>query len=201
MKKFLKRIAAKILSEEIESYDQRVKELTQDRDTLVHQCGDLNGQLNAVTQEKDRYKKRLAASVKYVLPNSVIAKILAVLPDPNEVGNKPELRIGKDYIIKGDAVTINSQQYGGWFFEVKFDRLIKISDKKINLRVILRNNQGTSQLDIAATIGHLHSGNNELTTWLWNIYESGVVAMPDQLYNVIYCASEAWNKVMHELDM
>ena len=180
MKKFLKRIAAKILSEEIEAYDKRVNELT---------------------QEKDRYKERLAASVKYVLPNSVIAKILAALPDPNEVGNNTELRIGKDYIIKGDAVTINSHQYGGWFFEVKFERLIKISDKKINLRVILRNNQGTSQLDIAATIGHLYSGNNEITTWLWNIYESGVVAMPDHLYNVIYCVSGAWNKVMHELGM
>lgn len=200
MKKFIKKIAAKILSEELAAYDNRVNELTHDRDMLVTQCGELNGQINSLTVERNRYRNRMAASLKYVLPNGVVAKIISVLPNPNEVADKMEKSLaGHDYIIKGSSVPLSDGEKQNWFFEVKFEKLEKISDVKIMLHVTLRNNMGTARLEIPAVVDHLSSATSAVDTWVWNLWEAGLAVLPDDLYGVFYRANKTWNKVMQEL--
>ena len=202
MKNFVKKIASKILSAELIEYDDRIKELTQDRDTLVSQCRELNGQIDTLTAERDRYKERMAASMKYVLPNGVVAKIIKVLPNPNEVADKMvKFLAGQDYIITGSSVPLSDGEKQNWFFEVKFDKLEKISDVKIMLHVTLRNNMGTAHLEIPAVIDHLGSATADVDTWVWNLWEAGLAVLPDDLYGVLYRANAAWTNVMHELGL
>ena len=200
MKKIIKKIASKILSKELTAYENRVNELTKDRDMLVSQCGELNGQVRSLTVERNRYKNRMAASLKCVLPNGVVAKIISVLPNPNEVADKMEKSLaGKDYIITGSSVPLSDGEKQNWFFEVKFEKLEKISDVKIMLHVTLRNDMGTEHLEIPAVIDHLSSATSAVDTWIWNLWEAGLAVLPDDLYGVFYRANKAWNKVMHEL--
>ena len=202
MKNFIKKIASKILSAELAAYDNRVNEITQDRDALVSQCGELNGQIKRLTVERNRYKNRIAASLKYVLPNGVVAKIISVLPNPNEVADKMEKSLaGRDYIIKGSSVPLSHGGIQNWFFEVKFEKLEKISDVKIMLHVTLRNNMGTAHLGIPAVIDHLGSATTTVDTWVWNLWEAGLAVLPDDLYGVLYRANSAWTNVMHELGL
>lgn len=202
MKKFIKKIASKILSEELAAYDNRVNELSQDRDILVAQCGELNGQIRFLTSERDRYKERMAASLKYVLPNGVVAKIISVLPNPNEVADKMEKSLaGQDYIITGTSVPLSDGEKQNWFFEVKFEKLKKISDVKIMLHVTLRNNMGTAHLEIPAVVDHLSGATSDVNTWVWNLWEAGLAVLPDDLYGVLYRANNAWTIVRHELGL
>lgn len=200
MKKFIKKIASKILREELAAYDNRVNELIQDRDTLVSQCGELNGQINRLTAERDKYKERIAASLKYVLPNGVVAKIISVLPNPNEVANKMEKSLaGQDYIITGSSVPLSDGEKQNWFFEVKFERLEKISDVKIMLHITLRNNMGASHLEIPAVVDHLSGATTAVDTWVWNLWEAGLAVLPDDLYGVLYRANNVWAKIKNDL--
>lgn len=193
MKNFIKKIASKILSEELAAYENRVSELVQDRDNLIAQCGELGA-------ERDRYKERMAASLKYVLPNGVVAKIISVLPNPNEVANKMEKSLaGQDYIITGSSVPLSDGEKQNWFFEVKFEKLEKISDVKIMLHVTLMNNRGSARLEIPAVVDHLSGATSSVDTWVWNLWEAGLAVLPDDLYGVFYKAADAWNNVLHEL--
>ena len=152
--------------------------------------------------EKDRLEKlcyhleeKFKKSVSCVLPNGVVAKIISYLPDPNAVGNAPELRVNKEFVLTGDYTKIMDED-GRWWFEVKFLRLIKESDERINLEVSLRNSLGYYKLIIPATIENL---NGEVKTWVWNFNNSGIVTITDAIYHVIYQAKEAWCNVQREL--
>lgn len=142
-------------------------------------------------------QKRFATSIRCMLPIGVVAKIISYLPDPNSIGNKPELRVDKEFVLTGDYTKVVDEA-GRWWFEVKFMRLKKVSDEKINLEVSLRNNAGYCKLDIPAT-KESFSGVAEVNTWVWNIYESGIVALTDDTYSFIYKAGEAWHNVSREL--
>lgn len=191
----LKFLAQKILRKELVAYNDRISELTADRDWLTKQCGDLNRDLK-------RYGERLAKSVRYVVPNSVIAKIIAVLPDPNGIGDNSELKIDKANIIKGEAVKINDKGvFDGWFFEVRFEKLVRISEVKVILQVTLRNNQGMVRLEIPATVGNFSNNGVEIRTWIWNIYESGMSCLPDNVFNVYYHAAKSWSNIKYELGL
>lgn len=187
-----KRLAKWILRKEIAEYDSCVDKLTKEKDGLI-------SDLSYVTNQRDKYKERLAASMKYILPNGVVSKIIAVLPNPNDVGNKPELRVDKEFVITGDATRITDPEQR-WFFDVKFERLVKISEVKIVIEVSLRNNHGYSKLEIPAVITHLGC-QGEITSWVWNFWEAGLVMIPDDIYGVIYRAFEAWNNVKYELGL
>lgn len=152
--------------------------------------------------EKDRLEKlchhleeKFKKSVSCVLPNSVVAKIISYLPDPNAVGNAPELRVNKEFVLTGDYTKIVDED-GRWWFEVKFLRLVKESDERINLEISLRNDLGYYKLIIPATIEYL---NGEVRTWVWNFYNSGIVTITDAIYHVIYQSKEAWCNVKREL--
>ena len=202
MKKFIKKIASKLLSEELAAYDNRVNELTQDRDIVVSQCRELNGQIRSLTAERDKYKERMAASLKYVLPNGVVAKIISVLPNPNEVADKMGKYLdGQNYIITGSSVPLSDGEKQNWFFEVKFEKLEKISDVKIMLHVTLRNDMGTARLEIPAVVDHLRSATLSVDTWAWNLWEAGLAVLPDDLYGVLYRANNDWTNVRHELGL
>lgn len=185
-----KKLAKWILRNEIAEYDACVDKLTKEKEGLI-------SELSFVTNQCNRYKERLAASIKYILPNGVVSKIIAVLPNPNDVGNKPELRVDKEFVITGDTTRITDPEMR-WFFDVKFERLVKISDVKIVIEVSLRNNHGYSKLEIPAVITHL-GGQGEITSWVWNFWEAGLVMIPDDIYGVIYRITEAWNNVRNEL--
>ena len=187
-----KKLAKWILRNEISEYDACVDRLTKEKEGLT-------SELVKVCNERNKYKERLAASIKYILPNGVVSKIIAVLPNPNDIGNKPELRVDKEFVITGDATRIADPEMR-WFFDVKFERLVKISDVKIVIEVSLRNNHGYSKLEIPAVIDHL-GGQGEITSWVWNFWEAGLVMIPDDIYGVIFRATDAWNNVKHELGL
>lgn len=202
MKNFIKKIASKILSKELAAYDNKVDELVRKRDVLVRLYGGLKDQINYLTAERDRYKERMPASLKYILPNGVVAKIISVLPNPNEVANKMEKSLaGQDYIITGTSVPLSDGEKQNWFFEVKFEKLEKISDVKIMLHVTLRNNGGTAHLEIPAVVDHLSSATVSVDTWVWNLWEAGIAVLPDDLYGVLYRFNNAWTNVRHELGL
>lgn len=202
MKNFLKRIASRILKDELDSYSRRIDELVRDRDALVDQCAELNRDIRIAEGEKNVYKQRMAASLKYILPNGVVAKIIGVLPDPNEVAYKMDkLLPNNDYIITGGPVNLEDGEKRNWFFEVKFEKLVKISDVKIMLYVTLRNNSGSASLEIPAVRDHLRGNDVEIDTWVWNLWEAGLAVLPDNLYAVMYKACEAWNNIKHELEL
>lgn len=139
---------------------------------------------------EEKFKK----SISCVLPNGVVAKIISYLPDPNAVGNVPELRVNREFVLTGDYTKIVDED-GRWWFEVKFLRLVKESDERIDLEVSLRNGLGYYKLTIPATIENL---NGEVRTWVWNFYNSGIVTITDVIYHVIYQAKEAWCNVQRE---
>lgn len=140
---------------------------------------------------EEKFKK----SISCVLPNGVVAKIISYFPDPNAVGNASELRVNKEFVLTGDYTKIVDED-GRWWFEVKFLRLVKESDERINLEVSLRNSLGYYKLIIPATIENL---NGDIRTWVWNFYNSGIVTITDAIYHVIYQAKEAWCNVQREL--
>lgn len=140
---------------------------------------------------EEKFKK----SISCVLPNGVVAKIISYLPDPNAVGNAPELRVDKEFVLTGDYTKITDED-GRWWFEVKFLRLVKKSDERIDLEISLRNNLGYCKLTIPVTIENL---NGEVKTWVWNFNNSGIVTITDAIYHVIYQAKEAWCNVQREL--
>lgn len=188
-----KKLAKWILRNEISDYDDCVSKLTREKEGLT-------SELTKVCNERNKYKERLAASINYVLPNGVISKIIAVLPNPNDVGNKPELRVDKEYIIQGDFNKIEDETKR-WFFEVKFEKLEKISDVKIVLHITLRNNMGYSHLEIPAIVDNIHGKDTIIQSWVWNFYEAGLVMIPDHLYYVLQTADTAWNKVRNEVEL
>lgn len=188
-----KKIARWILREEISDYELCVEKLTKEKDGLT-------SEIAKVSNERNKYKERLAASVNYVLPNGVVSKIIAVLPNPNEIGLKPELKLGKDYVIQGEPVKIEGEMQR-WFFEVKFEKLEKISDVKILLHISLRNNMGYSHMTIPAVVDNIIGHKTEVKSWVWNFYEAGVVMVPDDIYYVFQTADTAWDNVRHEIGL
>lgn len=151
---------------------------------------------NAELEQKCSYfEEKFKKSISCVLPNGVVAKIISYLPDPNAVGNAPELQVNKEFVLTGDYTKITDED-GRWWFEVKFLRLVKENDERINLEVSLRNGLGYYKLIILATIENL---NGEVKTWVWNFYNSGIVTITDAIYRVIYQAKEAWCNVKREL--
>ena len=151
---------------------------------------------NAELERRCNYlEEKFKKSISCVLPNGVVAKMISYLPDPNAVGNAPELRVNKEFVLTGDYTKIVDED-GRWWFEVKFLRLVKESDERINLEVSLRNSLGYYKLIIPATIEYL---NREVRTWVWNFYNSGIVTITDAIYHVIYQAKEAWCNVQREL--
>lgn len=151
---------------------------------------------NAELEQRCQYlEEKFKKSISSVLPNGVVAKIVSYLPDPNAVGNAPELSVNKEFVLTGDYTKIVDED-GRWWFEVKFLRLVKESNEKINLEISLRNSLGYYKLIIPATIENL---NGEVRTWVWNFYNSGIVTITDAIYHVIYQAKEAWCNVQREL--
>ena len=164
---------------------------------LRKELGRLELEIADYQQLNRELQKRFATSIRCMLPIGVVAKIISYLPDPNSIGNKPELRVDKQFVLTGDYTKIVDEA-GRWWFEVKFVRLKKVSDEKINLEVSLRNNLGYCVINIPAT-KESFSGVVDLSTWVWNIYESGIVALTDDTYSFIYKAGEAWYNVQRDL--
>ena len=60
--------------------------------------------------------------------------------------------------------------------------------------------RGTEMLHLPVTLVTISSSNNsELTTWVWNVWKSGLCVVNDELYDMIYTATEAWTNVKREL--
>lgn len=182
-----KELSRWILRNELKELD----DLLEYRVTETRMLQDKNVELEQYCHHlEEKFKK----SISCVLPNGVVAKIISYLPDPNAVGNAPELRVNKEFVLTGDYTKIADED-GRWWFEVKFLRLVKESDERINLEVSLRNGLGYSKLTIPATIENL---NGDIRTWVWNFYNSGIVTITDAIYHVIYQAKEAWCNVQRE---
>jgi len=174
------------------------KELNELNDLLEYRVTEIRmlQDKNAELEQRCWYlEEKFKKSISCLLPNGVVAKIISYLPDPNVVGNASELRVDKEFVLTGDYTRIEDED-GRWWFEVKFLRLVKESDERINLEISLRNGLGYYKLIIPATIENL---NGEVRTWVWNFYNSGIVTITDVIYHVIYQAKEAWCNVQREL--
>lgn len=177
------------------------------RKELDEMDSQLEARAAACREWEDKYKEllsnyqklydKVASSVRCILPNGVVAKIISYLPDPNAVGNKSELRIDREFVLSGDYTKIYGDD-GRWWFEVKFLRLVKVSDEKILLEVSLRNNKRYFKLEIPATVEFF---NGQVRTWVWNIYESGMVVITDNIYSFINKADDVWCKVQRDLGL
>ena len=183
-----KKLSRWILRKELSNMDV----LMECRVTAIRALEDKNAELE---QRCHYIEEKFNKSISCILPNGVVAKIISYLPDPNAVGNKPELMVNREFVLTGDYTTI-ADESGRWWFEVKFLRLFKRSDERIDLEVSLRNGLGHCVLIIPATIEHL---NGEVRTWVWNFNNSGVVAVTDAIYSFIYQSKEAWCNVQREL--
>lgn len=186
------------MSKEIDFYRSDSKFWRDRYDAQVILCDAYKDALKLSKKERDILHSKIAHVQWCLIPNGVLSRIISCLPDPNAVGNKSELRIDNKFVITGDFNKIEDEKMR-WWFDVKFSRLIKVSDEKIELEVLLKNRLGCFNLRIPATIENLNNG--QLRTWVWNIYESGVMAVTDYIYSVIYKADEAWCDVKRDLGL
>ncbi|MBQ7494396.1 MAG: hypothetical protein IJT75_01315 [Bacteroidaceae bacterium] len=192
MKKLLKRLASRILAAEIKDKNNEIAKLSDARDGLDMKC-------RKFSEEIERLRQRITDGGKVVLPNSVVAKIFANLPDPNSIGSNKMLKINKPYILTSENREAKiSGDNGLWFFEVTIHRVERISDKKVELVIELRNESGRFVLRIPAIVVRYKNAITECDTWVWNLYESGIDALPDHTFTVMYSAMKAWADVSRE---
>ena len=188
----IKKLVRWILRQELSEKDDEIKQSTTERDWFI-------SELAKVSDERNRYKERLASSINYVLPNGVVSKVISLLPNPNEL-RKYLHGDGKEYIITGNPADVRDPN-DRWYFSVKFEKLVKVSDVKILMVVTLKNNLGYAKLEIPATVANLKLDKSEYNSWVWNFYEAGIAMVPDDLYGVMQRSKDAWNNVLYELGL
>ena len=120
------------------------------------------------------------------------------MPNPNSIGTfaQNEMR-EKSYIIQGQGGQMHEEDK--WYFEVRFESIDVITDNRVELTISVRNNLGQQKIKIPATKATLMSEKLKATTWVWNLQESDLLVLPDDLYAVLYKASEAWTNICAEM--
>ena len=186
MKKLFKKIAGKILREEIDA-------LTKERDGYKQQVIELNTSNGELISENEKLRKRISDGNKTILPNTLMAEVLKRMPDPNKLAYHQKLDVDDCFKV----------HFGGhWSFDVKIDKLTKITDEKLELVFEVVSEDGWKQeLRIPCVVVSYQSPVTNIRTWVWNLFESGISVVPDHLYAVITASGKAWEKVIVELGL
>lgn len=198
MEKLIKKIARRILRQEITDFESRINTLEDDRALLIEQCLERKDKINAMTEEIAELRKRISHPKVHVLPVGLVSKVMAQMPNPNSIGTfaQKEMR-EKSYIIQGQGGKMHEEDK--WYFEVRFESIDIITDNRVELTISVRNNLGQQKIKIPATKTTLTNENLEVDTWVWNLQESDLLVLPDDLYAVLYKASEAWTNICAEI--
>lgn len=198
MKKLIKKLARRILRQEIADFESRIVTLENDRALLIEQCRESQESVDAMTKEIAELRKRISHPRVHVLPAGLVSKVMLKMPNPNSIGTfaQNEMR-EKSYIIQGQGGKMHEEDK--WYFEVRFESIDVITDNRVELTISVRNNLGQQKIKIPATKATLTSEKLKATTWVWNLQESDLLVLPDDLYAVLYKASEAWTNICAEM--
>lgn len=188
---FVKNIAREILYDELEEYENRVN-LLQDANT---ELGAKSFELSVKNAYLDKVYNALRSEVKnscsIILPAKFFNKLIEKLPDPNLIGNMVRER---NEIKKLDA----SFNFG--YISCRYIGIKKTSETNVVMKIEISDAvRGTEILHLPVTLVTLSSNGSELTTWVWNVWKSGLCVVNDELYDMIYTATEAWTNVKREL--
>ena len=198
MENLIKKLARGILRQEIADFKSRIVTLEDDRALLIEQCHERQDSIDAMTKEIAELRKRISHPWVHVLPVGLVSKVMLQMPNPNSIGTfaQNEMR-EKSYIIQGQGGKMHEEDK--WYFEVRFESIDVITDNRVELTISLRNNLGQQKIKIPATKATLKSEKLKATTWVWNLQESDLLVLPDDLYAVLYKASEAWTNICAEM--
>lgn len=212
MKNLIKKLASRILRQEIADFKSRIVDLEDDRALLIKQCRERQDRIDAMIKDTAESSKQIAELSKqieelrkrishprvHVLPVSLVSKVMSNMPNPNSIGNfaQKEMR-EKSYIIQGQGGKMNEE--GKWYFEVRFESIDVITDNRVELTIAIRNNLGQQKIKIPATKATIKSEKLETVTWVWNLQESDLLVLPDDLYAVLYKVSDDWRNVCAEM--
>lgn len=198
MKNLIKKLARRILRQEIADFKSRVVTLEDDRALLIEQCRELQHSVDAKTKEIAELSKRISHPRVHILPVGLVSKVLLQLPNPNSIGTFAQNEMRENtYVIQGQGGEMREEYK--WYFEVRFESIDIITDNRVELTISVRNNLGYQEIKIPATKTTLKSEKLEAYTWVWNLQESDLLVLPDDLYAVLYKASDAWTNICTEM--
>lgn len=178
LKEFIKRIARRILRQELFNQEQERLRLMKENVNLLKDkidCGSENSKLKLELQE--------ITKIRHVIPDFIICGILSILPNPNvyAAGVGGIQKVPKDnryqyqYKCKDGSVKIANFRY--LFFS---DNGIEVElcdlDSTIFIPLIKVDRK-------SITYGKIQT---EVTTYAWNINNLGISVIDDKSFNDIY---------------
>jgi len=189
MMKFLTKLAQRILKDEIANYESQITDLTKDRDGYLDSYVKANGTIAEL-------KNELNKKGNCMLPVSLVAEVVKFLPDANFLAiHIPNS--GDEYIMNSGSCSFGRYD---WKFEIKIDKVVRISDKKIELIVNLTNTRGVkTEIHIPATLVTYHNIASDIKGYVWNMYGSGIDMITDDVYRVVDDAVDVWANCLRDL--
>ena len=189
---FVKNIAREILYDELEEYENRVNSLQDANTELAAQSYELSKKYYSLGKVYDALRSEVKNSCRIILPAKFVNKLIEKLPDPNIIGNMVR---EKNETKQLDA-SFNLGRISCKYISIK-----KTSETNVVMKIEVTDAvRGTEILYLPVTLVTLSSSNNsDLTTWVWNVWKSGLCVVNDELYDIIYTAVEAWTNVKREL--
>lgn len=188
---FVKNIAREILYDELEEYENRVNLLQDSNAKLASESLELSKKYYSLGRIYDALRSEVKNSCRIILPAKFFNKLIEKLPDPNLIGNMVK---EKNETKRLDA----SFNFGR--ISCRYIGIRKTSETNVVMKIEISDAvRGTEILHLPVTLVTLSSNGSELTTWVWNVWKSGLCVVNDELYDMIYTATEAWTNVKREL--
>lgn len=188
---FVKNIAREILYDELEECENRVNSLQDANTQLADEFYEVSRKYDTLGKMYDALRSEVKNSCRIILPAKFVNKLIEKLPDPNLIGNMVKYR----YETKQLDASFNLGRISCKYISIK-----KTSETNVVMKIEVTDAvRGTEILYLPATLVTTSSNGSELTTWVWNVWKSGLCVVNDELYDIIYTATEAWTNVKREL--
>lgn len=189
---FIKNIAREILYDELEEYENRVNLLQDSNAKLAAESLEWSKTYYSLSKVYDALRSEVKNSCKIILPAKFFNKLIEKLPDPNLIGNMVK--------EKNETKRLDASFHFGRI-SCRYICIRKTSETNVVMKIEISDAvRGTEILHLPVTLVNLSSNDNcELTTWVWNVWKSGLCVVNDELYDIIYTATEAWTNVKREL--
>lgn len=189
----VKKIASWILSEDLEL-------LSQEHESEIYE---LDKRIRMLSEDNNQLRKKLFHNPKILLPQTMLMKIIELLPDPNRVGTgcisieelKPKIIFtdnfnGGEYnhtirineVIPNKDNDDDAQKIEGI--------IINVSEYNININIPLRRE------DIEYNILNC---NTQINTFFWDFYKAGIRMIDDNAWLMSLQFYNAQNNVLKEL--
>ena len=178
MKKLLKRIASKILSDELFQLNNQLE-------TAESDAKHFQEAYTLQTTRLGELKQLLDHGHQVALSAALFSRIVSELPDANHVFHGVSPRVEKKII----------QDRFGSAFEFSFSSVRKLNDKLYKMTVDLRCLKGGMEpmrFEIPAVKTKLVYTATEVDTWLWDVGHSSVSVLSDEGFDMLVHALSAW---------